>query len=116
MVVVLLYPPAQLIGETADLETVGEPGNLELAYVAAARGQDDRVHFPQFGILSYSQDRFERIVLQVRGLGPYALRGDSWAAWREPTSDELRAWDNHKAAVAGILTPDAPGAKHGAPC
>jgi hypothetical protein len=102
MIVILLYPPAQLIGETEDLQTVED----ELVRVVAEPGQTERVRFAQLGILSYTQDRFGRTLLMVQGLGPYKLRGDSWAAWRKPTSDELRAWDKHRAAVAGILTPE----------
>ena len=115
MLFVLLYPPAQLIGETDDLETVGEAPDVELAY-AGGRGPTERVRFPQLGSLTYSMDRYGRTMLMVQGLGPYALRGDSWVAWRLPTTDERRAWDAHKAAVAGIIAPRTPDAKRNEPC
>jgi hypothetical protein len=102
MILVLLYPPAQMIGETEDVAETA-PGKLERTGVPGS--SFPFVRFEQLGELTYFNDERGALNLAVRGLGPWTVEHASWTGWRKPTRDEERAWTMHRAAVAGIVAP-----------
>ena len=105
MIVVLLYPPAQMIGESDEIEAVG--GEL-VHVIPATDAAPDVVKFSTLAELRYYVDpRRGQLMMEVRGLGPWSVRWGTWAAWRLPRADEMRGWTANKAAAAGLVMPDA---------
>lgn len=88
--VILFYPPSTLIARTEVWPPLEDQKKVKFVGVAAI----------QQVVLPSPQGPMPAI--QVRGLGDWNLRYESWADDREPTEDERRAYEQWRAEQAGI--------------